>query len=225
VLAGRLWVSLSSVTSTCSSLGAWRSGFAGGRLGFNVGGAGWSGKARIWWKWLERREAWQPRGVENQPIRKCRDGRGQVMQAKQISDAIVVLRGQRVLRDAELAALYGVTTKALNQAVKRNTGRFPEDFVFRLTQEEAQILNRSHFATGSQRHRDPRFLPLGSADRNVNSCNLCGQALLRRARRGSRKAPTCTRCPVAHSGSQSDLAHEMRHSTDHQRRRRNPHCA
>ena len=81
------------------------------------------------------------------------------MQAKQISDAIVVLRGRRVLRDAELAALYGVTTKALNQAVKRNIGRFPEDFVFRLTQEEAQILNRSQFVTGSQKHRDPRIAP------------------------------------------------------------------
>ena len=53
--------------------------------------------------------------------------------------------------------LYGVTTKALNQAVKRNAERFPEDFMFRLTQAETETLNRSQIVTGSQKHRDPRF--------------------------------------------------------------------
>ena len=81
------------------------------------------------------------------------------VQAERIPDAIVVLCGQRVLLDAELAALYGVTTKALNQAVKRNMGRFPEDFVFRVTREEVQILNRSQIVTGSQKHRDTRYAP------------------------------------------------------------------
>jgi hypothetical protein len=70
-----------------------------------------------------------------------------------------VLRGQRVLLDAELAALYGVTTKQLNQAVKRNAGRFPEDFRFQLTRVEAAELNRSQAVTGSQKHRDPRHAP------------------------------------------------------------------
>ena len=76
-----------------------------------------------------------------------------------IAQAIVALRGQRVILDAELAALYGVTTKALNQAVKRNIDRFPGDFLLRLTRTEVEVLNRSQSVTGSQRHRDPRFPP------------------------------------------------------------------
>jgi len=63
-----------------------------------------------------------------------------------ITHAIVVLRGQRVILDAELAALYGVTTKRLNEQVKRNATRFPEDFLFQLTTEEAAVL-RSQLAT------------------------------------------------------------------------------
>jgi hypothetical protein len=76
-----------------------------------------------------------------------------------ITRAILVLRGQRVLLDAELATLYGVTTKRLNEQVKRNAARFPEDFMFRLTRTETEALNRSQIATGSQKHRDPRFPP------------------------------------------------------------------
>jgi hypothetical protein len=76
-----------------------------------------------------------------------------------ITSAILVLRGQRVLLDAELAALYGVPTKALNQAVKRNSERFPEDFLFRLARSETEALNRSQIVTGHQKHRDPRFPP------------------------------------------------------------------
>jgi hypothetical protein len=66
----------------------------------------------------------------------------------QISQAIVILRGHRVLLDAELAVLYGVTTKRLNEQVKRNTERFPEDFIFRLTRTETEALNRSQFGDG-----------------------------------------------------------------------------
>jgi hypothetical protein len=53
-----------------------------------------------------------------------------------IEPLIVTVRGQRVILDRDLAALYGVTTKALNQAVKRNADRFPTDFMFRLTKAE-----------------------------------------------------------------------------------------
>jgi hypothetical protein len=63
-----------------------------------------------------------------------------------ITRSILVLRGHRVILDAELAALYGVTTKRLNEQVKRNTARFPEDFTFQLTADEAAAL-RSQFAT------------------------------------------------------------------------------
>jgi len=76
-----------------------------------------------------------------------------------ISHSILVLRRQRVILDAEIATLYGVTTKRLNEQVKRNIERFPDDFMFRLTRSEAEALNRSQFATGSQKHRDPRFPP------------------------------------------------------------------
>jgi hypothetical protein len=76
-----------------------------------------------------------------------------------ITRAILDLRGHRVILDTELAGLYGVTTKALNQAVKRNAARFPGDFMFRLTRTETGALNRSQVVTGSQKHRDPRFPP------------------------------------------------------------------
>lgn len=78
---------------------------------------------------------------------------------KHITQTILLLRGQRVILDAELAALYGLTTKALNQAVKRNAERFPEDFLFRLDRTEVEALNRSQTVTGSQKHRNPRFPP------------------------------------------------------------------
>ena len=74
--------------------------------------------------------------------------------------SIVLVRGQKVLLDADLARLYGTTTKRLNEQVKRNAARFPLDFMFRLTADETQALNRSQIATGSQRHRDPRFPPV-----------------------------------------------------------------
>lgn len=64
----------------------------------------------------------------------------------QIQNLIYVIRGQRVMLDSDLARLYEVETKVLNQAVKRNIERFPEDFVFQLTKEEYEIL-RSHIVT------------------------------------------------------------------------------
>lgn len=104
-----------------------------------------------------------------------------------IEPLILTLRGQRVILDSDLAEVYGVQTKVLNQAVKRNAERFPEDFMFQLTADEWNVLrsqsatldndqskairsqsvtlktgegkNRSQSVTGSQKHRDPRFLP------------------------------------------------------------------
>jgi hypothetical protein len=55
-----------------------------------------------------------------------------------VEKRILLIRGERVMIDADLAELYGVTTKALNQAVKRNQHRFPSDFMFRLTENEKQ---------------------------------------------------------------------------------------
>jgi ORF6N domain len=76
-----------------------------------------------------------------------------------ISLSIAALRGQRVILDGDLAALYGVETKRFNEAVKRNGARFPADFMFQLTAEEADSL-RSQFATlktGRGQHR--KYLP------------------------------------------------------------------
>ncbi len=65
-----------------------------------------------------------------------------------IQNKIFLLRGKKVMFDKDLAALYGVETKVLNQAVKRNIDRFPEDFMFLLTPQEAANL-KSHFVTSS----------------------------------------------------------------------------
>jgi hypothetical protein len=76
-----------------------------------------------------------------------------------IERRIYLIRKQKVMLDADLADLYGVPTKRLNEQVKRNKDRFPEDFMFQLTREEVDALNRSQIATGTQKHRDPRFPP------------------------------------------------------------------
>ena len=76
-----------------------------------------------------------------------------------VASRIYLLRNQKVMLDFDLAELYGVPTKAFNQAVTRNAERFPEDFMFRLSREEAEAMNRSQIVTGSQKHRDPRFTP------------------------------------------------------------------
>ena len=76
-----------------------------------------------------------------------------------IETAIQTLRGERMILDADLARIYGVATRALNQAVRRNKEKFPADFMFRLNRAEARELNRSQVVMGSQKHRDPRFLP------------------------------------------------------------------
>ena len=89
----------------------------------------------------------------------ARTDSGATVRVERITQAILLLRGERVILDAELAALYGVTTKRLNEQVKRNTQRFPEDFMFRLSRTETETLNRSQIATGTEKHRNPRFPP------------------------------------------------------------------
>jgi phage regulator Rha-like protein len=64
-----------------------------------------------------------------------------------IQQKIYEIRGQKVMLDFDLAQLYEVPTKALNQAVKRNIERFPEDFMFELTKEEYNTILRSQFVT------------------------------------------------------------------------------
>jgi hypothetical protein len=97
---------------------------------------------------------------------------------QKIAPLIHRIRGERVILDFDLARVYGVQVKALNQAVRRNIERFPEDFLFRLTRSEFRLSNRSQFVTGSQKHRDPRYLPYAFTEHgaimaaNVLSPNL-----------------------------------------------------
>lgn len=69
--------------------------------------------------------------------------------SERIERTILLIRGHKVMLDADLAALYGVETKRLLQALKRNISRFPPDFMFQLNTEEFENL-RSHFGTSSQ---------------------------------------------------------------------------
>jgi hypothetical protein len=80
--------------------------------------------------------------------------------ATTVASKIHIVRGQRVLLDADLAELYGVTTKRLNEQVKRNRDRFPADFMLQLTEAEA-ISSRSQIATLNKgRGHNLKYLPL-----------------------------------------------------------------
>lgn len=68
------------------------------------------------------------------------DGQINLVPAERIEKAILSIRGEKVMLDSDLAELYGVETKVLNQAVKRNVSRFPSDFCFQPTQPEADNL-------------------------------------------------------------------------------------
>lgn len=82
-----------------------------------------------------------------------------------VENRIFILRGQRIMIDRDLAELYGIPTKRLNEAVKRNIERFPEEFMFQLTNDEWNFL-RSQFATFSKdirKYKPYAFTDLGVA--------------------------------------------------------------
>jgi hypothetical protein len=64
-----------------------------------------------------------------------------------IKEYIYIIRGKKVMLDRDLAMFYGVSTKRLNEAVKRNLKRFPDDFMFSLSREGIEVFSRSQFAT------------------------------------------------------------------------------
>jgi len=99
-----------------------------------------------------------------------------VLVPEQIDRSILVVRGQKVLLDEQLAGFYGVPTKALVQAVKRNIGRFPEDFAFQLTGDEWGVLRsqlaasnlRSQSVTSSSTaHGGRRYAPYAFTEQGV----------------------------------------------------------
>ncbi|MFM7619208.1 MAG: ORF6N domain-containing protein [Bacteroidota bacterium] len=84
----------------------------------------------------------------------------------EIDSRIFTIRGMQVMLDSDLAKLYNVETKVLNQAVKRNLERFPESFRFQLTEFEMQIL-RSQIVTSSEMHGGRRFFPYVFTEQGV----------------------------------------------------------
>lgn len=89
-----------------------------------------------------------------------------LVKARRIEQAIVIVRGIRVLLDADLAVLYGVSTRELVQAVKRNRKRFPKDFMLRLTDDDVEIL-RSQSVISSSDHGGRRYAPYAFTEQGV----------------------------------------------------------
>jgi ORF6N domain-containing protein len=92
-------------------------------------------------------------------------GGDRMIPLERITRAILLIRGQKVMLDTDLAELYNVDTGALNRAVKRNSGRFPDDFMFQLSLEEAERL-RCQFGIsnrGGRRYRPYAFTEQGVA--------------------------------------------------------------
>ena len=86
--------------------------------------------------------------------------------AELIERKIYLIRGHKVMLDGDLAKLYEVPTRRLNEQVKRNISRFPADFMFQLTDEEADNL-RSQIATSSAAHGWRRYLPFVFTEQGV----------------------------------------------------------
>ena len=95
----------------------------------------------------------------------------EIIQQETLALKIFLVRGVKVIFDATLGEIYGITTKRLNEQVRRNIERFPKDFMFRLTRREANAL-RSHFATskgrGGRRHLPYVFTEYGAIQAGIS---------------------------------------------------------
>ncbi|HCX89018.1 MAG: DNA-binding protein [Deltaproteobacteria bacterium CG12_big_fil_rev_8_21_14_0_65_43_10] len=89
-----------------------------------------------------------------------------VIPVEQIESIILLIRGQKVILDHDLAKLYGIPTKALKQAVRRNIKRFPSDFMFTLVQQEVAFL-RSQIVTSKPGRGGIRYLPMAFTEQGV----------------------------------------------------------
>src|SRR5438874_8472329 len=108
----------------------------------------------------------QPPGRSAEPMSVPRTSRASTVAVEDISRAILFLRGHRMLLDQALAELYGVETKVLVQAVKRNLARFPDDFMFQLTTSEWAGL-RSQTVTSKRRRGGRRYAPYAFTEQGV----------------------------------------------------------
>ena len=86
---------------------------------------------------------------------------------ERIEQAIVLIRGQKVMLDRDLAELYGVTTKAFKQAVKRNIDRFPADFMFILSHQEFTDLRSQFVTSSSSQWGGTRYKPMAFTEQGV----------------------------------------------------------
>jgi phage regulator Rha-like protein len=91
----------------------------------------------------------------------------QIVPVELIERRICLIRGCKVMLDSDLAALYEVPTKRLNEAVRRNLDRFPEDFMFQLTPEDLENLLRSQFATSNVGRGGRRYQPYAFTEHGV----------------------------------------------------------
>jgi len=92
---------------------------------------------------------------------------GSLIPSKHIQQAILLIRGQRVMLDHDLACLYGVEIRTLNQAVKRNIKRFPKDFMFQLTDEEYIFLRSQTVILKKGRGKHRKYLPYAFTEQGV----------------------------------------------------------
>ena len=91
---------------------------------------------------------------------------GSIIPAERLQQCIYFIRKQKVMLDIDLAILYGVTTKRLNEQVKRNIDRFPTDFMFQLNDDEAEVL-RSQIATSKKGRGGRRYNPYVFTEQGV----------------------------------------------------------
>src|SRR5262245_53230711 len=87
--------------------------------------------------------------------------------AREIGQLIHFIRGFRVRLDRDLADLYQVETKALNQAVRRNPERFPSDFMFQLTQEEVELLRSQSVTLETGKGKHSKYLPHAFTEQGI----------------------------------------------------------
>ncbi len=114
-----------------------------------------------------------------------------------IEGKILIVRGHKVMLDEDLAALYGVEVRSLNQAVRRNATRFPEDFMFQLTMEEYRIL-RSQVVILRLHGKHRKHPPLAFTEQGVAG----GGILNRQSAIGNRPPP-----PTPHGVGCSCVTH------------------
>ena len=112
-----------------------------------------------------------------------------ILKPENVAQLVLLIRGEKVMLDADLATLYGVSTKALNQAFRRNRNRFPSDFVFQLTRAEYDSM-RSQIVTGLAPSKRMRSQIVTASRRNLSALPYAfteqGVAMLSSVLRSSR---------------------------------------